>query len=72
MRRYHHLKDNEAMTGIQYVTDEKGRKVGVRPENTRDHLGRLLGRADFGITPQAKGDTSRKDQGGPYQTRPAA
>jgi hypothetical protein len=23
------LKDNEAMTGIQYVTDEKGRKVGV-------------------------------------------
>ena len=23
------LKGNEAMTGIQYVTDEKGRKVGV-------------------------------------------
>ena len=29
MRGYHHLKDNEAMTGIRYVTDEKGRKVGV-------------------------------------------
>jgi hypothetical protein len=23
------LKKNKAMTGIQYVTDEKGRKVGV-------------------------------------------
>jgi hypothetical protein len=23
------LKENEAMTGIQYVTDQKGRKVGV-------------------------------------------
>jgi hypothetical protein len=23
------LKENEPMTGIQYVTDEKGRKVGV-------------------------------------------
>jgi predicted transcriptional regulator len=24
------LKDNEGMTGIQYVTDEKGRKVAVQ------------------------------------------
>jgi hypothetical protein len=24
------LKDNEAMTGIQFVTDEKGRKVAVQ------------------------------------------
>jgi hypothetical protein len=24
------LKDNEDMTGIQYVTDEKGRKVAVQ------------------------------------------
>ena len=30
MRRRHHLKENEAMTGIQYVTDEKGRKVAVQ------------------------------------------
>jgi hypothetical protein len=29
MRRYRHLKDNETMSGIQFVTDEKGRKVGV-------------------------------------------
>jgi hypothetical protein len=29
MRGKLHLKDNEAMTGIQYVTDEKGRKVAV-------------------------------------------
>jgi hypothetical protein len=25
----YHLKDPESMTGIQFVTDEKGRKVGV-------------------------------------------
>jgi hypothetical protein len=25
-----HLKDNETMSGIQYVTDEKGRKVAVQ------------------------------------------
>lgn len=25
-----HPKDNKAMTGIQYVTDEKGRKVPFR------------------------------------------
>ncbi len=29
MRGQRQLKDNEAMSGIQYVTDEKGRKVGV-------------------------------------------
>jgi hypothetical protein len=30
MRRGLCLKDNEAMTGIQFVTDEKGRKVAVQ------------------------------------------
>jgi hypothetical protein len=30
MRRCHPLKENRAMTGIQYVTDEKGRKVAVQ------------------------------------------
>src|SRR5271166_4915932 len=30
MRRFRHLKDNEAMSGIQFVTDEKGRKVAVQ------------------------------------------
>ena len=29
MRRYRHLEDNETMSGIQFVTDEMGRKVGV-------------------------------------------
>ena len=29
MRRCHPLKDNRAMSGIQFVTDGKGRKVGV-------------------------------------------
>jgi hypothetical protein len=26
----YHLKENETMTGIQFVTDEKGRKVAVQ------------------------------------------
>jgi hypothetical protein len=30
MRRCRHMKDNEAMSGIQFVTDEKGRKVAVQ------------------------------------------
>lgn len=30
MRECRHLKDNESMSGIQYVTDEKGRKVAVQ------------------------------------------
>jgi hypothetical protein len=29
MRRSSYLKDNEAMSGIQYVTDEKGQRVAV-------------------------------------------
>jgi len=29
MRRHRQLEDNETMSGIQFVTDEKGRKVGV-------------------------------------------
>ncbi|MGA3186889.1 MAG: hypothetical protein ABSF22_07235 [Bryobacteraceae bacterium] len=29
MRRRQHLRENEIMSGIQFVTDEKGRKVGV-------------------------------------------
>jgi hypothetical protein len=28
-RKIHQLNDNEAMSGIQFVTDEKGRKVAV-------------------------------------------
>jgi len=30
MRRCRHLKDNRTMSGIQFVTDEKGRKVAVQ------------------------------------------
>jgi hypothetical protein len=29
MQRWGSLRENEGMTGIQYVTDEQGRKVGV-------------------------------------------
>jgi hypothetical protein len=29
LRRGRRLKENRAMSGIQFVTDEKGRKVGV-------------------------------------------
>jgi hypothetical protein len=27
---HYHLKENEAMTGIHFVTDDKGRKVAVQ------------------------------------------
>jgi hypothetical protein len=30
LHRCRHLKDNETMSGIQFVTDEKGRKVAVQ------------------------------------------
>ncbi len=30
MRQRHHLEENEAMTGIRYVIDDKGRKVAVQ------------------------------------------
>jgi hypothetical protein len=30
MRQRHHLEENEAMTGIQFVTDDKGRKVAIQ------------------------------------------
>ncbi len=30
MRGIDHVKDNEGMSGIQFVTDEKGRKVAVQ------------------------------------------
>jgi hypothetical protein len=41
-----YLECAELMTGIQFVTDEQGRKVGGpdRPEKTRRHMGRFLGR----------------------------
>jgi hypothetical protein len=35
IRRYHRVKENEAMTGIQYVTDAKGRKVAVQIDLTK-------------------------------------
>jgi hypothetical protein len=38
MRQGHHLKDNAAMTGIQFVTDEKGRTVAVQID-LRRHRG---------------------------------
>jgi len=46
-----HLKDNKVMRGIQFVTDEKGRKVAVQIDlkKIRHGVGGFLGRADFGI-----------------------
>ena len=31
----HCFRDNEGMTGIQYVTDEKGRKIAVQIDLTK-------------------------------------
>jgi len=35
IRRCHRREENEAMTGIQYLTDEKGRKVAVQIDLTK-------------------------------------
>jgi hypothetical protein len=47
------------MTGIQFVTDEKGRKVAVQidQEIWREVRG-FVGWADFGIAAQGKGNTA--------------
>jgi len=61
------------MTGIQFVTDEKGRRVAVQIDLKRYGavLEDFLGRADFGIAPPRKGDTAGTDQRGPCKTRAA-
>jgi hypothetical protein len=62
------------MTGIQFVTDEAGRKVAVQID-LKKHGARL---ADFwdGLISESrregKGDTAGEDQSGPRETRPAA
>jgi hypothetical protein len=74
MRRGRHMKENGAMTGIQYVTDEKGRKVAIQIDLKK--CGAVL--EDFwdGLISESrrkeKGDTNRKDQSGPRETRSAA
>jgi hypothetical protein len=58
---YHQLKDSEAMTGIQFVTDEQGRKVGVLID-LKKH-GAIW--ADFwdGLVSESR----RKEKGIPYE-----
>ena len=48
------------MTGIQFVTDEKGRKVAVQIDLKKYGavLERFLGRAHFGVAAQGKGYTA--------------
>jgi hypothetical protein len=55
------LEDNEAMTGIQFVTDEKGRKVAVQID-LKKH-GAI--REDFweGLVSESR----RKEKGIPYE-----
>jgi hypothetical protein len=56
-----HLKDNQTMSGIQFVTDEKGRKVGVLID-LKKH-GAIW--ADFwdGLVSESR----RKEKGVPYE-----
>ncbi len=48
------------MTGIQFVTDDKGRKVAVQIDlkKIRRDIRGFLGRDDFTIAPPRKGDTA--------------
>jgi len=74
LRRCRHLKDDETMNGIRYVTDEKGRKVAVQIDLKK--YGGVL--EDFwdGLISESrrkeKGIPLDKDQSGLRETRPAA
>jgi hypothetical protein len=61
MRQSHQLKDNETMTGIQYVTDEKGRKVAVQID-LKTHGAVWEDFADGLIS-----ESRRKEKGTPYE-----
>jgi hypothetical protein len=56
-----HLKENRAMSGIQFVTDEKGRKVAVQIDLKK--YGAVL--EDFwdGLISESR----RKEKGLPYE-----
>jgi len=60
------------MSGIQFVTDEKGRKVAVQIDLRKygDRPQDFLGWADFRMAPQGEGCTAENAQSGPHKTRP--
>jgi hypothetical protein len=53
------MRKNKAMTGIQFVTDEKGRKVAVQIDLKKHGaaLEGFLGRPDFRTPPKGKRDS---------------
>jgi hypothetical protein len=61
LRQCRRLKDNESMSGIQFVTDEKGRKVAVQIDLKK--YGAVL--EDFwdGLISESR----RKEKGIPYE-----
>ncbi|MFZ0589815.1 MAG: hypothetical protein WAM39_04995 [Bryobacteraceae bacterium] len=61
MREHSHMNDNEAMNGIQFVTDDKGRRVAVQIDLKR--YGTIL--EDFwdGLISEAR----RKEKGIPLE-----
>jgi hypothetical protein len=61
MRLCRHLKENSTMTGIQFVTDEKGRKVGVLID-LKTHGAVWEDFADGLIS-----ESRRKEKGVPYE-----
>jgi hypothetical protein len=54
------LKENRSMSGIQFVTDGKGRKVAVQIDLKKYGavLAGFLGRSNFRIAPEGKGDSA--------------
>jgi hypothetical protein len=57
------------MTGIRFVADEKGRKVGVLIDlKTRGRLGGLPGRSGFGIAPKRESHSLRAIPRNPPET----
>jgi hypothetical protein len=61
MRRCRPMGDNEDMSGVQFVTDEKGRRVGV-PINLKKHSAIWEDFRD-GLMSESR----RKEKGIPYE-----
>ena len=73
MRRAYGLRDNESMNGIQFLTDEKGRKVSVVID-LKKHGAALEDFWDGLISESRRRERRavRKDQGEPCETRAPA
>jgi len=73
LREPNNLKDNDAMSGIQFVTDEKGRKVAVQIDlkEASGTVGGYRGCTCLPLAAARKANSAREGKRGPHQERQA-